>query len=392
MKNKILYLLRSKIRLKITGKNINRFITRLNSNGIEILRCNYISRDVIDIIIYLSDYEKLLKLKTIYDVFMVNIYGGIKIKKRLNINKYLIISLILGYVFLIFLSNIIFEVEIVHSDSEIRELISTELKGYGLKKRTLKKSFKKIEQVKEQILNKYKNKIEWLEIEVKGTKYIVRVEERKINDVKDDVKKKDVVAKKAAIIKEIKAESGNVIREINNYVKPGDVIITGNIYLNDELKNVVSASGTVFGEVWYETSVTYPYAYREVRETDNWKNVFVLKLLNKKIEFSFKLFKHKKIDEEFIVKGNIFPIGLVKQRQTELIVIDDILTEEQTLNKALELGISKIKAGLGDGEHIIDYKVLNTNIRDNELELRIFFSVYENITDYREITELSLEN
>ena len=39
MKNKIIYILKSKIKINIKGKNINRFITRLYNNKIEILKC-----------------------------------------------------------------------------------------------------------------------------------------------------------------------------------------------------------------------------------------------------------------------------------------------------------------------------------------------------------------
>ena len=38
MKNKIIYDLKSKIKLNIKGKNINRFIVRLNNNKIDILK------------------------------------------------------------------------------------------------------------------------------------------------------------------------------------------------------------------------------------------------------------------------------------------------------------------------------------------------------------------
>ena len=59
MKNKILFQLKSKVKLKITGKNINRFIIRLNENKIEILKCKNINKEEINIIIYEKDYKKL---------------------------------------------------------------------------------------------------------------------------------------------------------------------------------------------------------------------------------------------------------------------------------------------------------------------------------------------
>ena len=86
MKNKIIYQLKNKIKISITGKNINRFIMRLHNNNIEILKCNHINKEKINIIIYEKDYEKLEKIKTIYNIEKLNTYGMIKIKKKLNLN------------------------------------------------------------------------------------------------------------------------------------------------------------------------------------------------------------------------------------------------------------------------------------------------------------------
>ncbi len=87
MKNKIIYKLKSKIKLKITGKNINRFIIRLNNNNIEILKSNQINKEQIELIIYEKDLEKVDKLKTIYNIEKKEEYGLIKIKKKLKTNS-----------------------------------------------------------------------------------------------------------------------------------------------------------------------------------------------------------------------------------------------------------------------------------------------------------------
>ena len=189
MKNKIIYQLKNKIKLRITGKNINRFIIRLHKNKIEILKCNHINKEKINIIIYEKDYEKLNQIKTIYNIEKLNTYGMIKIKKKLNINKYIIISIILGIIILKTLTNMIFKIEIIHSDKEIREFLRKELENYGIKEKTFKKNYNQIKQIKEEIQNKYKDKIEWLEIETKGTKYIIRTETRIIKE-KEQKKRK----------------------------------------------------------------------------------------------------------------------------------------------------------------------------------------------------------
>ena len=392
MKNKIIYQLKSKIKLSITGKNINRFIMRLHNNKIEILKCNHINKEKINIIIYEKDYKKLEEIKTIYNIEKINTYGIIKIKKKLNINKYLIISIMLGIIILKTLSSIIFDIEIVYNDKETRDFLRQELKNYGIKEKTFKKSYHQIEKIKEDLINKYKDKIEWIEIETKGTKYIVRLEIRIIKEKEEIPKNRNIISKKDAIIKEIKAEHGQIIKEINSYVKKGDTIISGNIMDNEVIKNTVPAEGVVYGEVWYEINITYPFVYQETKELENTKEVYVIKFLNKNIElFNKNKFKTKKIKEKNIISNNLLPISIVKQNQTETLEIQEILTIDEAIKKASDKGIEKIKNNLKEHEFIINYKILNTNIKENELELSMFFSVYENITEYQEITNENIE-
>lgn len=388
MKNKIIYDLKSKIKLNIKGKNINRFIMRLHNNKIEILKCINKNKEEIDIIIYEKDYEKLKQIKTIYNIEKLNTYGIIKIKKKLNLNKYLIISMILGLIILKTLTSIIFKIEIIYNDQETINFIRNELKQYGITEKTFKKSYKKIQTIKENIINKHRDKIEWLEIETLGTKYIVRLEMRKLEEKKEEKQNRNIIAKKDAIIKEIKAEHGQIIKEINSYIKKGEIIISGNILDNEVIKDTIPAEGVVFGEVWYETKVTYPFAYKETKELNNLQKVYVIKILNKEIELTKNKYKTKKIEEKNILSNNLLPIKLVKQKQIETEEIEEILTTDEAIQKATEKAINQMKNNLKEKEYIINYKILNTNIKESELELNIFFSIYENITDYETIENI----
>ena len=79
-------------------------------------------------------------------------------------------------------------------------------------------------------------KIEWLEIDSIGTKYVVKVEERIKNEPIVDNKTQHIVAKKNAMILEIYAESGEIKVKKNDYVEKGDVLISGFITKDEEIK------------------------------------------------------------------------------------------------------------------------------------------------------------
>ncbi len=391
MKNSFLEIFKSKLILEVKGKNIERFIHKVATRKIELLNIQNTKRDTVQITIYKKDYTELMNLKSIYEVSVINASGLIKIRKLIRINKPLLCSIFFGLALLIFLTNVIFKVEVIHSSSEVRTFLTNELKNFGLDKYTIKKNFKQLQDVKQQIIDKYPDKIEWLEIESVGTKYVVRVELREIATKKEEVNNRHVVAKKDAMIKLVTATSGQIIKNKDSYVKKGDVIISGNISLNEEKKGSVVADGKVYGEVWYTVTVDYPYSYYEEILTGKKKNVLSFKFLNNSFDF-FTSFKNKKVDTNVILENYLLPIKLVFERQEEIKIVDQILTEEEAIDKAIEKGIEQINMELNTDEYIIKNKVLKVDIKENVVSVDIFFAIYEDITDYEDIVEEEVQN
>ena len=128
-KNNFIDKFRSKIVLRMTGKNAERFIRKLSSNNIQLLSIKYPKRNIVEITIYKDDYEKVIKLKSIYEINIVDASGLIKIKNVFKVNKVLILCLIVGISLLLLLTNTIFKVEVVHTSSEIRNLLTNVFNG-----------------------------------------------------------------------------------------------------------------------------------------------------------------------------------------------------------------------------------------------------------------------
>ena len=72
-------------------------------------------------------------------------------------------------------------------------------------------------------------------------------------------------------------------------------------------------------------------------------------------------------------------------KQTEIKDNSVILTPEEAIKRAELLSVSKINEKLDSDERIINYKVLSTEIKEDCIILNVFFSIYENITDYSKI-------
>ena len=74
----------------------------------------------------------------------------------------------------------------------------------------------------------------------------------------------------------------------------------------------------------------------------------------------------------------------VKSKEKE---IETILTYEEAKEKAKEKLREKINRQLNDNEYIISEKQLKQNINNSKIELEIFYTIYEDITEYLEIKE-----
>ena len=389
MKNSLIHKLKSKIEVEIQGKNINRFILRINNNKINIYNLKKINDEKYIIIIDYNDFEKLHKINTIYKIKILNYLGIKNTKVQFIKNIHMIFMLFLCIIFVFLLSNIIFNVEIISNDTNFKTKLYSTLRYYDIKPFSYKKDYKYLYSVKEKILKDYRSDIEWIEIERKGTKYIVRYEPRVVSEKKDINKFRHVIAKKNAIIKNIYSSNGQIVKEKNNYVKKGDIIISGYIYSNDKIKSTISADGKVYGEVWYETKVIYPFNYYEQIKTGKVKKVYSVKLLNNEYElFNFSPFNDKIEVNKIIVRNSALPFSFLKKYQEEIKIKTGMNTKEEIEVKAIKLAYEKMNKSLHDDEYIIGHKVLESKIIDKGIEMKIFFSVCENISDYLYIEEL----
>lgn len=393
MENKYLKRLDKIVKIKVSGRNVYRFIDRLIKDKVYIYDLKIINIKNVIIKISYDDYLILKDKKSIYDIDLLDVYGKLKIKKYFKEHYVFIIFLIIGYVVLMFLSNFIFDIEVVHANFEIRELVYRELRKNGIEKYIFRKSYQELENIEKNILDNNKTKIEWIEINRSGTKYIVRVEERKIDKGKEKFEYQDIVSSKSGIITKVLAESGEIIKNTNDYIKGGEVVISGNITLPDGSSVLSRASGKVYAEVWYLVDVSYPYIYREEILTGRAKEVFLIKFLNKRISlFDFSKFNtFKKSDR--ILFGDIFKFfSFIKEKQYEMIVIDEFYTKEEVVVKAVERAVTRVKDTLREDEQIIKYRILSTYYDESKVNLKIFFSVNEEVSMVRKIDNNEVED
>lgn len=377
------------IKVIVEGKNVNNYIKWLISQKINIINLNVIRHNKLELIVSYKDYKQLDKYSKTYKVTILKKYGILKIFEVIKRNSFIFVSIILAIVFLYFLSNVIFSVDVVYNDQDVIEKIKDELKKYGIEKYKFKKDYTYLDKVKEEILSNNKDTLEWLEIIEDGTKYIVKLVERKQEESIDEYEYQSISTTKDAIITSIKASSGEKVKEINDYVKTDEVIVSGIMTKPDGTPIYTKARATVYGEVWYKVDIEYPYAYKEEKVTGKSKEVFVINFLNKKIPiFSYQKYKEFKVISNNIIEDNILPISLSKEKQYEVIVKEEIYTWEEAVSNAIEVSKKKL---LDSNKKIIEIKkveILDKQTINSKIKLNLFISVIEDITKVVEVKKI----
>lgn len=363
--------------LKIEGKDVKRFFKTLISQNVYFEKVEFKGK-ILYVTVDKDNLEKITSIKTSYSINVIKIYGMERLLQSIKYNKFMVISLFFSLIFLYVLSNITFDIYIMHSDKEIRDIMNYELLKHGIKKYTFLKGYDDIQKIKEDIINNNKNKIEWLEIEKIGTKYIIRVDKRIINNEEKSENDCNIVAKKSGIIMKIDAEKGEVAVKVNDYVKKGDILISGVIHKGEDVKGSMPAKGDVYAEVWYKVKAVTPINYKEERKTGNKSNALNITLFNNNFNVLGKDFKNNISSKKSIINDS-FGLFKIDFNNNEEVLVRDEVYDIASVNIAVEKARRKIEENLKEGEYVIYQKKLKTTINDSTMVTEVFFKVYENI-------------
>ena len=376
--------------LKITGKRIDTFLMLLVRFSINFKMLKR-GRDFIVIEVLEEDYDNLLKISTTYKIEIVKRKGLLNVVHFIKTRKLFVVMVLLGFLFFNLLTNIVFSIKVIDTDSELREIILTDLEELGLRKYNFKISYKEKEKIEEKVLKKEKDILEWIEIEEKGVSYEVKLIRRVKDDIKKETEPRDIIAKKTGLITKIEAESGEVVTKKNAYVKKGDTLISGLIRNNGNIVSKVRAEGRVYAEIWYKVALSLPLTYHEEMKTGNNKNVLEISFLSDDIAITdFSKYKHSKDTKKVLYKHPLLPISINLTKKEEVKTTDIDFSENYEEN-IKPLAVEKLKNKLGSDIKILSEKVLKREENTDRIDIEIFFKVEEDITSYKSLKDFNIE-
>jgi len=284
-------------------------------------------------------------------------------KKR----KIFAIALVSIICVIIYLSNFIWNIEIVGTDKiNQNELIKT-INSEGL---TIGKLKRKVDL--KSIINKIRldrKDIAWIGIDLKGTNAIVKVVEA---DAKPEIIKEDeycnIVSDKEASIIKVNAQNGTVLVKEGDVVKKGTPLIAGWMEGKYTGTRYVHAEGSVEAKVWYSHKERIYYKQEEKLRTGNEEKKYTLNINNFEINLYKKLSNFENYDtikeqKKLKLFSNLYlPAGLIISNNYEVVNNNIVYNQDE----AKEIGIVKSK------------EELDKNLKSKEDLLNTYINTYPN--------------
>ena len=137
-----------KVEVQVNGPFLNTFLIHIYKLKINISNIKYINENTL---IFTTDQKNVKKIQKEFKSYKVKIKkekGIYKIKPFIIKNRLFLFCVLIGVFIFIFLSNIIVDVNVIHSDKKIRELVTEELEERGVKRLTFKKNYDKLQNIR----------------------------------------------------------------------------------------------------------------------------------------------------------------------------------------------------------------------------------------------------
>ncbi|WP_156290695.1 sporulation protein YqfD [Oceanobacillus salinisoli] len=399
------------VTILIKGNHPELFFQECTKRGISVWNIRKSADDTCEGNIRLRDVKHVRKLirGTPHKLTFVRKKGYPFLFNRFTKRKPLLIALLLSVLLAVFLSNILWKVEITGVPKEIEEKIMKQLDSYGIHRGAWIFSLEQPNTIQQKLVEDVPELL-WVGVDQRGTTYHLEGVEKVIVTEEEKNEPRNLVAAKKGVIKNMYVAKGLPMVQVNDYVEPGDLLVSGEIGANDLEENdeeneeedeeekakkvdYVAADGEITAQTWYEVKVTVPLEYNYEELTGNKERKYFIEIG----DFKFPIwgFGDPSFDEVHY-ETNESPINFLKW-ELPIKIVDTVLSEkvyrkgERTKAEAMEAGIEQAKSelllGLGPESKILSEKVLHESIEHDKVKLNLIFTVEENIARVQPINQ-----
>ncbi|MFC7393306.1 sporulation protein YqfD [Scopulibacillus cellulosilyticus] len=373
------------VKVSISGRLTEQFINRCVREQISIWDIKRIDKTTITCYILLSDIKKIKPVLKTTDcrIHFIDRVGLPFLYKKLMSRLGIISGFVLFFAALFFLSNIVWRIDINGADPKLESEIKTILNKMDVHVGAFEFFLPSTEKIESELSGRLK-KVTWLGVSRDGTTYHIDLVQKELPKKEKVFGPRHLVATKKAIVHKIFAEKGQPMVEQDQFVKPGQILISGLIG-KESAPKPTAAKGKVIGETWYLSKTTVPLQSRYKTYTGETYTKRQLQLFGWNCPLwglKNKPFKH--YDREVTRKPVHFlfwdlPIAYKRITYRESEDNDRKLTETQALQEGKQAAYKKLKSQLPLKSKIVSQNIDKKEINNGKMKLTIHYIVYENI-------------
>ncbi|WP_404453052.1 sporulation protein YqfD [Virgibacillus necropolis] len=319
-----------------------------------------------------------------YTITVTREFGLPFIVKKLVSRKEFLLSIGICFLLILYLSNIIWDVKINGVPKDIEKKITKQLNTYGVHTGALVFSIDSPSDIQQKLLHDIPELL-WVGVEKKGTTFQIEVVEKTIVKKKEVQGPSNLIATKKGVVSYVYVSKGMPKVKVNDFVKPGDLLVSGNISEDKEKPNLVEAEGEIVAKTWYEVSVTIPLEaeYQELTGEKDKKLYFEVGDLQVPFwGFGSSEFEHVQTDINRTPLHFFnweLPINIIESTQHE----KTYRKEKRSKGDAIKVGIEQAKnellLRLDKNAKVISEKVLHESSGNGKVKLILYLTVEENI-------------
>ncbi|NSL50289.1 sporulation protein YqfD [Calidifontibacillus erzurumensis] len=385
MKNQWTNFFSGYVKIKVTGKLIEPFLNHCVKENLRIWNLKRINPNSVTGYLMLEDIPKIRKIirKSECKLEFIGRRGIPFLLKKMISNSGFIIGLLAAVFLILFLSNIVWSIEITGANPKLEHDIRKELSAIGIKRGKLHFSLPTNEQIQSKLMERIPE-ITWVGVQLNGTSYHFEVVEKKVVEEPAPLSPRHLVAKKKAVIYDYFVEQGQPVVKINDFVRPGQILVSG-IIGKEGKTELTAAKGKIFGEIWYKSHITVPLETEFHVFTGKYMEKYYLNIFNfsiplwgfKKVEFSN--YKIENIDKQIkFLKWNlpiVYRKQIIREEEKHLRKYD----QKTAIQVAKKTAIDALKAKLDEDAVIKGENVLHQKVDNGKLKLMIHYQVIEDI-------------
>jgi similar to stage IV sporulation protein len=385
MKNQWIHVFSGTVKVKLTGKGIERFLNQLTKNGVSIWNVRKHGSETVTFYVNLQDVRKLRipARESNCKIRFLERAGGPFFLRKLWTNSGFFIGACLFLGLIMLLSNMVWGIEIRGANPATEHQIRKELDKMGISVGEMQFSIDNVESVQRELTDKI-GALTWIGVELKGTTYHFQVVEKSEPKKAEVIGPRHLIAKRKAAIVKIFVEKGEPVVKVHDYVLPGQLLVSGLYGKEDDMK-AVAASGEILGETWYSTRVELPLKSTFQVFNGNEKRKYSLKIAGKALpvwgfgEPDFKEYETEVNDHPIKFFKWELPLMVEKKTLREREVVTRIYSREEAVESAKELARKDIKNHLPENAIIKGEKILHHSIENDKVKLTTHFTIIEDI-------------